>query len=379
MENNILFLCTAFQNTKQKVDHCITNLKKLKGYGADICFCTHSRMGLDQISEYCDYIFYDKDNSFPVMEDLFSVLGNIDDRKLSSSLYGWYGTFAGKVICTWMENHSKCALSNFKNGLNVAKDRGYKWIVYFEYDTIISNNNLVDFFKNRVEYLEKNNLSGHYYKCPDHRGDIPWPLFFTCKTDDVYNHPDMVADWQKSNRDYFLNFGTTWLEDSVLRIFNDVGNYISSPGLAVNEDFGYNIQNSLDVMISNDLVDQPSNYTYTKNPFNLCRCDLIPQKLSDDRYNLRLFIYVIEGISDCRLTNNVFINGNNLGGDIIFDPQNQSYYYMLDIIQDYTYNPEDETVITLVTTFRIGELDFRREVNLQLKDIKKLHLVQRME
>jgi hypothetical protein len=151
---DILFICTAHQVNDDRVNHLLHNFKILKDQNLDVCLTTHSNYGLDKLSEYCDYLVFDKDNYFPSLQDLLGNLRNIDISKFNTRFHSFHNINIGDqptvLKSFFWESHSKSALSNFKNGIDIAETRNYKWIVYLEYDTVLPEINLREYFLNKI-------------------------------------------------------------------------------------------------------------------------------------------------------------------------------------------------------------------------------------
>ena len=61
MENNFLLIIGAHQDTDSKISTVTNLLEYLKEENIDTCFSTHSYKGLEKISKYSKYCFYDED------------------------------------------------------------------------------------------------------------------------------------------------------------------------------------------------------------------------------------------------------------------------------------------------------------------------------
>jgi hypothetical protein len=193
--NKILFICSGHQDTEAKLEYVLSNLKELSGHNIDICYVTHSTNGLDKISEYCKYVHYDSNNLFPNESDLFNNLEFIPEERFKFSLTSYYSLPFGRLNNRLFLTHSKPALSNFKNGVYVAKSNNYDWIVYFEYDAVIPEINLYNYFNSRIDYLKSQDLIGDFYHCEGDRFPLIWPHFFVCK-------PDVFLDDEYFNLDF---------------------------------------------------------------------------------------------------------------------------------------------------------------------------------
>ena len=373
MDNKILFICTGHQSTDKKVEHVKTLLSQLKAQGADICFTTHIPNGLEEITPLCDYLVYDKDDYFPDENQLLKALPDIPNDRLNASYYAFYNFGKFELRWNWVRSHSKPAVANFKNGLTIAKERGYEWIVYLEYDTVLPGGNIVEYFYGRMEEFKNNGTDGHFYLWPNNGAPTVWPIFFLCKTDIFTSDDTFYTDWQKSNVEYFKKIGILPIEELLMRIASK-RKVIFEPMEAINTNMGYNITKTSEVSIFNAL-DEPENKTYfgKLNPFDFFIIDLMPVINSGKIEALELWVVSKDPIpKPPKLIVEVYKDGNRI---INFDDFNTSIPFgawtCFPIISDIEQAKKDDIIIDLSITFETDEGNFTKSITLHMKDIEK--------
>ena len=199
MNNKILFICSGHQDNDNKLEYVINNLKALSRQNLDICYASHTDYGIDKLSKYCKYLVYDKDNLFPNESDLFNNLENIDEDRFKFLITSYFGFPFGRLNNRLFLTHSKSALSILKNSVYLAKANNYDWIVYFEYDAVLPDINLKDYFEEKIQYLDNNKLDGDFYHCEGDRFPLIWPHFFISKPSLFLNDKNFNSDFSTSD------------------------------------------------------------------------------------------------------------------------------------------------------------------------------------
>ncbi len=294
---DILFICTAHQVNDDRVNHLLHNFKILKDQNLDVCLTTHSNYGLDKLSEYCDYLVFDKDNYFPSLQDLLNNLDNIDISKFNTRFHSYRNIHLGNQETSlksyFWESHSKSALSNFKNGIDIAKTRNYKWIVYLEYDTVLPEINLREYFLNKIKELETKNKDGHAYICEDSRYPLIWPLFFISKTNVFSEDKNLMSSWQEYISSYFNFFGNKSFEEVVDDIIKK-NNFILDNAFQINSNMGYSINKMEEISLfhQRDLVKDKI------NPLDFYYPRFFVNKKDNNLYDVELWIIIDNKVPD---------------------------------------------------------------------------------
>ncbi len=227
MDNKkILAICTGHQNNDAKVEHLKNLLSRIKKDGVDVCYCTHTPYRIDEISDLVKFVYYDSDNKFPTEQELVDSLSDIDENKITGT-YHFFRTLGGRQYKKFFwESHNRSALSNFKNGVSIACQLGYEWITFFDYDIMIPPKNLSEYLEDSIELLESQGLNGLFYMCDGPRTGYIWPMLYVCRPQIFSEHPDFSNPWQRSSKDYYINFGNICFEEIITRIANSRGGVI---------------------------------------------------------------------------------------------------------------------------------------------------------
>lgn len=368
---NFLFICTGHQSTQDKIKHVESLLSTLKNQGGSVCYTTHVSDGLSKISELCDYIVYDRDDYFPDEEQLLEALPDIPDCLLDPSQYLFYNFGSFELRWKWVRSHSKPALANFKNGLDVAKSHGFEWIVYLEYDTILPPINVVDYFDNKIKELVLQGMDGHFYLLPG--TPCVWPFFFVCRTDIFVKDENFYSAWQTSNIEYFKKIGLLPIEELLLRIASK-SKVVFESLESVNKNMGYQINKTSDVSIFN-ANDEPEKKKYfgKNDPFDFCVIDMIPTIKNGVVGSLELWVILGSPIPDSpRLIIDVYRDGENI---IHFDGFNTSQpagsWTCFHILSDVEYCKEKSSLIKLQSVFETSQGTFTKSITLNMRDIEK--------
>jgi len=372
-EKDILFICTAHQVNDDRVNHLIHNFKILKEQNIDICLTTHSNYGLDKLSQFCDYLIFDKDNYFPSLQDLLDNLENINISKLDTRFHSYHDINVGgqdtSLKSYFWETHSRSALSNFKNGVDIAKGRNYKWFVYIEYDIVLPEINLKDYFLNKINELETQEKNGHGYICQDGRYPLIWPLFFISKTSVFSRDENFNNNWQESVLDYFKTFGNKSFEEVIDNIIKK-DNFILENAYQINSNMGYSISKMEEISIfhQRDLfIDkvQPENFYYPRFFVN---------KNENNLYNLDLWVIIREKMPDEKdFKINVFEDGAIIREITIHDTHIPSWR-LYPIYQNIDFSLDKKIKFESIITFNNKENNyFSCEFN--LNQIEKYYLI----
>lgn len=370
-DKDILFIITSHQVNDDRVNHLVNNLKKIKEQNIDICVTTHCDYGIEKISQYCDYLVYDKDNYYPKLQDILDNLQYIDLNRLKSRFHAYSDLFfnGNKTALSsyFFECHSKSALANFKNGINIAMSRNYKWVVYLEYDIILPNLNLKEYFTNKINELESLDKDGHGYYCEDGRKSLIWPLFFIIKTKIFSDDENFMSNWQESISKYLLTYGNMSFEEIIDSILNR-NNFISESAFNINNNMGYSIKDMEELSIFH----QRQLPQFTFDLFNFYYTRLFAVKNDDDSYGLEFWFVIKEKVIDeTSVRINIFENEKIISDFTIIDTHIPSWRY-LPLYENIS--PFDTRSIKFVVTISFeNKEDYVFTYNFKLNQIEKYY------
>lgn len=370
---DILFICTAHQVNDDRVNHLVHNFKILKEQNLDICLATHSNYGLDKLSDYCDYLVFDKDNYFPSLQDLLDSLEKIDISKFDTNFHAYRNiNLGGKETVLksfFWESHSKSALANFKNAIDIARTRNYKWIVYLEYDTVLPEINLREYFLNKIEEIESQNKNGHGYICEDGRHPLIWPLFFISKTKIFSEDQNLMNVWQESVSNYFQTFGNKSFEEVIDNIIKK-NNFILESAFQINSNMGYSIKNmeELSIFHQRDLVKDKI------NPLDCYYPRFFINKKDNNFYDVELWIIIDKKIPDEKeFKVNIYENDVNVRQLEIHDTHIPSWR-LFPIYDNINSSLDKKIKFETIIIFENKE-DYIFSCEFNLNQIEKYHLL----
>jgi hypothetical protein len=292
--DSVLFICTAHQVNQERSNYLIENLKKLKFQNLDVCVCTHSDFALDKIADFCDYLIYDKNNSVVSLQCLLDNLNFVSLENLNSYFHSFYSAegagFSHYLKIFFWESHSKPALSNFKNGVDLAASKDYKWIVYFEYDVAMPEVNLKNHFNLLIKFLKSSNKNGLAYLCPDGRYPLVWPFFFIAKTEIFSNDFSLKSNWQRCDSKYLNSFGIKCFEEILTKIINQ-NNFILMDSSKVKSDFNYEFDDlNKTSVFSHASLD--ANFYGKRQLLDFYDSKLFCRKLNEEEYEFDVWLFV---------------------------------------------------------------------------------------
>lgn len=257
MKNRILYLCTAHQNTEQKVNHVLRLLKGLSVHGVDVCFVSHVPNGLDKIAESCQFVSYDNDNGPVTVSYAAENLDKFPEHNLSKFRI-FRSMSLGEATLTvhtgFIEYHTKPALSLMRSGIVAAKNFGYEWVVYMEYDTVLPPDgfDLKGHFERLASRLDGEGKEGLFYTCEgkdDFRNGTVWPFMFLCRTSVFLRDRDFMSQWQRSPGEFFRRFGNLSYEEILEKIAGRNNTVEFRNAFKIKEDMNYNFEHLTELSI----------------------------------------------------------------------------------------------------------------------------------
>lgn len=302
MNSNILYICVGHQDQDHKVDYLLNILKRVKEEGGDICYGTHTDFRLSEISEYCDYIIYDKNNEYLDDNFFFQNCQSVEENAFSGFFTYTYSPVDGIILKNMFStSHNKPCMVNIKNSVSIAKSNNYEWIVFFEYDSLLPDGNLHERVKKRIKVLENTGKSGYGYVAEDMRKGLLFPHLFISKTDVFYNDKSFVKPC-RTNLEFLKTYGNLVTEEILLRIFNNNENFIltSSFNIESDYDFDNDLTNSLSGNDRFSLFDagDANHHKIHSDIFKReCKLEFYPVKISDNVYNIDFWITQRNNIS----------------------------------------------------------------------------------
>lgn len=296
--NNILFICSGHQDNDIKLDYVVNNLKKLSHSGLDVCYVSHTDFGIERITKHCKYLVYDKDNLFPNEVDLFNNLEFISDEKFKFSITSYFALPFCKLYNRLFLTHSKSALSNLKNSIYLAVANNYKWVVYFEYDAVLPEINILEYFDNKSKELENNNFIGDFYRCVGDRYPLIWPHFFICKPQVFLEDVNFTSDFSTSES-FVKLYANQFYEQILTEIVDNKENILIRSAGEIISDFELNDCGESSIcdqgVLSKFSLGDKEKDQNEKNLNSIAShypwyIELYPKKVEDE-FSLNLFIY----------------------------------------------------------------------------------------
>ena len=288
MENNFLLIIGAHQDTDSKISTVTNLLEYLKEENIDTCFSTHSYKGLEKISKYSKYCFYDEDNTFLSEDDLINSLEHINQNLISTRWTEWFTPMEELSLITKFARcpHQKSALKIIKNGVSCADENGYKWVVYMEYDILPPTDSLKRIIEEKITELDESGMDSFLLwnqRNPSH--DFLSGGFFITRTEKLKGNTKFMSNWYKSSRDWYSCFGNKFFEEIVEDFI--VGGDKSKVQILGEIDFwkthwGEDYIKGINVF---DISDSEKNYELEKI-------------LSQDKMEISFYVKEIEGLYD---------------------------------------------------------------------------------
>lgn len=382
-DNNILFICSGHQDSDSRLEHVLGNLKKLSDMNIDICYTTHCSNGLEKISKYCKYLIYDSNNLFPNESDLFNNLESISLEKFEFLLTSYKDLPIGKINNRLFLTHSKPALSNFRNGVYTAINKNYSWIVYIEYDIVLPEIDILKYFKDKVEYLNSNNLEGDFYHCVDERHPLIWPHFFICRPEIFRDDVDFNSNLE-SSEDFIKIYANRFFEQILNRIVRSKNNVIIRSGDEIINDLNFNIDNSI-------ICDQGvlSKFSSSGKNSDINELDLTSSKNhspwnielytlgNNDEYGLNLVIHSLGGSNEIYKLNYLNISDDNSNSLLTLNDMELKInnWYSFNILSNYRIKSEIENIYVeySIEMINVKKINVSYKLNLNSLD-KYKHL-----
>lgn len=259
MINNYLIVLSAHIDSISKKNQLLQTLEHLNKNNIDVCLSLHSNQFLDELSKYCKFVIYDKNNEFLVLQDYLDCAHLIDNPHQ----YGFpNGTFTTSHFKTKMSfpgsPHSKSALMLLRNGTIISYFNDYKWTIYLEYDLSIPEIGFKNFFNFHINFLEENQKKCFYYHTIFDNFDFLWGGFFVFRTEDVFNNTKFTYN------NWYLN-KENWIKEWYLGFFESIIQDTFHNSFSKEDIITDIIQEKFKNFWNTSTVSQISNFTYEQN------------------------------------------------------------------------------------------------------------------
>lgn len=380
MGDRVLYIVSGHQDRKEVLDFVIENLKKIQQPDVDICYVTHASLGIDEISKYCKYVVFDRDNEYPTEKQFIENLNYIQKEELLGNLFVNRFTGFRKNTTRFFEHHSRGATSNLRSGVDIAIARGYDWIVYFEADTVLPDKPIKDHFDGVIDFLNRESKKGYYYECLNGRTGVAWPHLFIFKTEVFSSNEKFMSDWTDSSQSFLRCYGNKYFEQILENTVSD-SDVIKVPSTRYNEDFGCNHTSAEAEISLYNAIDSEYHNSHPRRRFNdFVNVGIYANLIETEIYNLEIWIDVKRPsggytISDLSIT---LVDGKK--EDLLFFMEyrdlNQEIWYFNTFISNYKYNPFDRRYVQL--SYKIKSNDaflFEDGYKVYLSSLEKFHFV----
>ena len=326
---DLIFVVCGHQNTEEKKDILVDQLKNLKSEGFKVCYSTHCGDYLDEISKHCDYISYDNNNDFVYDGDIMSGLNYIRESDIKNFIhnrqgYHRYYNYDNYRVCDYMHDtyHSKPALSLFRSGSQTAIQNGYTWIMYLEYDIMYPKNGYRDIIEDILIKTEDINYKSYFLNRNNKESKLDpfiWTGFFLTHISNLSGE-FLIGDWVNDKREFVKKFGISHFEriisNNVLRLDKCYIDHLPEE-----------INTYWDV---NDILDLNNVISINGGLESNINCSFYVLK-ENDKYYLKVFSYLVPDIiNKCQIHDfKVTMNG-----EVIYNTSfeiNGSNYWIFDI------------------------------------------------
>lgn len=188
-----LFIVGTYPTNKNQNKVLGDCVKAIKNGGFDVLVTSH--IDIDKsIFEYIDYYIYDKDNSFLPAE--FTPI--------------FWLTSGDFYIQIFNGGHTLPICRNMKNGIELAKSRGYEAFVFMESDVIMSEIDM-ETLKDYISSIENDGKEMFFFRPEEYRGTnnsyVYETLLFGGKTRyfiENFNLPTNLQEWVSENMGFTL-------------------------------------------------------------------------------------------------------------------------------------------------------------------------------
>jgi hypothetical protein len=348
--SNTLLICTGHQDNEKKVEYALQHLKKIKSDGCDICFVTHVPNGLSEISEICDYVIYDKNNSYCSESTVIENLYNVPIESLNNVIQTSYFINNTKLISSFHSNHTKALLISIKNGMKLAKQKGYDWICTMEYDSMITKINLHDYLVSKTFTLDKLGKLAYVYHTEDFRGGFllyPHMLLYNIsllEKTDFFNIP-----WENNDLEYSKLFGNRCAEQLLREIIQPFQEQcVIRSAWEINSDFRYNLE---DLLTNNKFHLEDSKIFNSQSYYGKVLDVNFYCESTENGYNMPLCITASIHANGYKVKNiSVLFKGSNEDARQVLaikDPIELSHnaWFTFNTIENYQVTGEDDKLI----------------------------------
>jgi hypothetical protein len=215
MKKDYLVIFASHIDNEDKKEIALKTLKSLKSEEVDVCISTHCGKYISELSNYCNYVLYDYDNSLVTIQDYYDNVELLNDTNCSigSNIF-WlgYSDMGYTEIYTYPE-YSKAALMLLRNGIHIAKANEYKWIIYIEYDIPSPISGYKKLIEDNIKILDENKKLCFLYEAYLYGPNLIWPAFAIFDTDTFYNSDTMLkSKWYKNQTEWIKYWGNSGFE-----------------------------------------------------------------------------------------------------------------------------------------------------------------------
>ena len=372
----ILFIICGHQNTEEKKNVLIKTLKHLKEENINVCYCTHCGDYLDEISQYCKYISYVKDNQFIYDWDILKNIKLVSKKHIENYIsyrddMNKYYMTSDYILRNYLHDtyHTRPALILLKYGIDIAIQNKYTRVVYLESDIEIPNSSYRDILSEIVArlkqldkksfLLDRNNLERRF-------NVIPWTGFFVCDPNVFYIDKSFNKNWQRNIHKFIIHYGIDFFEKIILDIVGNSGCVVDSSMKFISDHWGTSNLNDINNFISvNNGIESSVN------------CSFYVEKLDNENYRLFVASFIIGQYVDKIFIDKINIaKGKSVVYSTSFDITNGSMYKIFDLGE---VNINDNIKFYLNYSFEYMGKEYDIESTIYSSDLEKIHLVKRAE
>lgn len=179
---------STYPNSKHIIDLTTKAIAEVKKYGYDVILSSHYPIP-SELQELVNYAVYDNNNLL-VYHDYYSTAWQTTD---SLEMFMNIKTENNHLY------HGPAVYTNYYNGISMAKMLGYENAICFNYDMIITDENVINFMKNE---LKSNKSVYNFYQAME--GNCFRTVIFSTNTNffmdnfKLINTPEDYTNWKES-------------------------------------------------------------------------------------------------------------------------------------------------------------------------------------